>query len=220
MAYRMVYLRIRSDGYNPGWASDADQAVFKEESRRLFQELGWTLHAGRSGVCDTVTKGDQDLYLHPTSFSGVLDEANIQPLRERLSKARSFQCYHCDCYEEYLDMSDEEYRAALEAKRGEITDFILEQCKTKRANLYIVDSVADRVAQRFEICRLCDKDRKNGVGHQFAAELMAQLLREGRLVTAETDYGEGVRTATAKELGAHRQSMEQKPVEGQITMMF
>ena len=122
MAYRMVYLRIRSNGYNPGWASDADQAVFKEESRRLFQELGWTLRAGRSGVCDTVTKGDQDLYLHPTSFSGVLDEANILPLRERLSKAQSFQCYHCDCYEEYLDMSDEEYRAALEAKRGEITD--------------------------------------------------------------------------------------------------
>ena len=220
MAYRMVYLRIRSNGYNAGWTSDTGQTAFKEESRRIFQELGWTLKPGSNGVCDTVTKGHQDFYLHPTSFSGVLDEANIQPLQEQLSKALTFQCYHADRYEEYLDWSDEEYRAALEAKRGEITNFILEQCRTKRSNLYIVDPVADRVAQQFEVCRLCDKDRKNGVGKQFMADLIAQLLQEGRLVTEETDYGEGIRTATAKELGTHRQPIEQEQVEGQITMMF
>ena len=226
MAYRMVYLRIRCNCYNSGygkdsgWVSDTAQAAFKEESRRIFQELGWTIHAGHNGVCDTVTKGHQDLYLHPTSFSGVLDEANIKPLQEQLSKAQTFQCYHVDCYEEYQDLSDEEYRAALEAKRGEITDFILKQCRTKRSNLYIVDPVAGRVAQQFEVCRLCDKDRNNGVGKRFVAELMAQLVQEGRLVTAETDYGKGIRTATAKELGTRRQPLEQEQVEGQITMMF
>ena len=103
MAYHMVYLRIRCGGYNFGWTSGAGQAAFKEESRRLFQELGWTLHAGRNGVCDTVTKGDQDLYLHPLSFSGVLDKAEIQPLLEQLSMAKTFQCYYYECYEEYLD---------------------------------------------------------------------------------------------------------------------
>ena len=224
MAYRMVYLRIRCSCYHSGygkdsgWTSGTEQAAFKEESRRIFQELGWDLHAGRSGVCDTVTKGHQDLYLHPTSFSGVMDEANIQPLQEQLSKAKTFSCYHVDYYEEYLDWSDEEYRAALEAKRGEITDFILKQCRTKRSNLYITDPVADRVAQQFEVCRLCD--RNNGVGRRFVAELMAQLLQEGRLVTAETTHGEGIRTATAKELGARRQPSEQEQVKGQITMMF
>ena len=167
-----------------------------------------------------MTKGYQNLYLHPLSFSGVLNEADIQPLLEQLSKAQTFGCYHFDCYEEYLDMSDEEYRAALEAKRGEITDFILEQCRTKRSNLYITDPVAVIVAEQFEVCRLCDKDRNNGVGKQFVTELMTQLLQEGRLISAETDQGEGIRTATAKELGARRQSMEQEPVEGQITMML
>ena len=220
MAYRMVYLRVRSGGYNFGWSNDGDQAAFKEESRRLFQELGWALHAGHNGVCDTVTKDNQDLYLHPLSFSGVLDEANIQPLLDQLSKAKTFQCYHLDRYEEYLDMSDEEYRTALEAKRGEITAFILEQCRTKRSNLYITDPVAVIVAEQFEVCRLCDKDRNNGVGKQFVTELMAQLLQEGRLVSAETDYGEGIRTATAKELGVRHQSGEQEQVEGQITMTF
>lgn len=170
MAYHMVYLRIRSNGYNVGWTSDTDQTAFKEESRRIFQELGWTLKTGSNGVCDTITIGHQDLYLHPTSFSGVLDEANIQPLQEQLSKALIFQCYHADRYEEYLDWSDEEYRAALEAKRGKITDIILEQCRIKRSNLYITDPVAACVAEEFEVCRLCDKDRNNGVGKQFMAD--------------------------------------------------
>ena len=82
MAYRKVYLRIKCNCYNSGygkdsgWTSDEDAAAFNEESRRIFQELGWTLHADHNGACDTVTIGHQDLYLHPTSFSGVMDEAN------------------------------------------------------------------------------------------------------------------------------------------------
>ena len=77
MAYRMVYLRIRSDGYNPGWASDADRAAFKEESRRLFQELGWTLHAGCNGVCDTVTMGEGDWGYKFATWRRSLDGAGL-----------------------------------------------------------------------------------------------------------------------------------------------
>ena len=51
-----------------------------------------------------------------SSVRGVLEAANIQPLQEQLSKAKNFRCYHVDCYEEYQDLSDEAYRAELEAK--------------------------------------------------------------------------------------------------------
>ncbi len=223
MAYRKVYFRIQIYSYNygcghdSGWSSEPDAAAFEEESRHLFQELGWTLHPGGHGIGDTVTKDRQDLYLHPTSFSGVMDEANIQPLQEELSKARTFRCYAVDCYEEYKDMSDEEYRAALEVRRGEITAFILEQCRTKRASLYIVDPVAPYVAKKFEICRLCDRDRDN-VGNRFVSEVIDQLLQEGRLVAAETTHGEGIRTATPKEIKGHHEPIEQ--VDGQMTMTF
>ena len=84
MAYRMVYLRIRCNGNDPSASGSTDLTTFKEESRRLFQEMGWTVHEGRGGVCDTVTKDRQDLYLHPSSFSGVLEEANISLLREQI----------------------------------------------------------------------------------------------------------------------------------------
>ena len=217
MAYRKVYFRIRTDCYNSGWSSDADRAAFKEESRRLFQELGWAVTLGSNGGCDTVAKDRQDLYLHPSSFSGVLEAANIQPLQEQLSKGKTFRCYAVDCYEEYADLSDEEYRAALEAKREEITAFILEQCRTKRTNLYITAPVALHFAEHFEICRLCDREQHNAVGKRFMSELIDQLLKEGRLVSAETTHGAGIRTATARELNDHSKPVEQ--VAGQITMI-
>ncbi len=217
MAYRMVYLRIQCRKYDPAGSDDTDLTAFKAESRRLFRELGWTVHEGRSGVCDTVTKDRQALYLHPTSFSGVLDEANIPSLQEQLSSTQSFRCYAVDCYEEYLDMSDTEYRNILESKRGEIAAFILEQYRTKRTNLYITDSVAEYAAECFEIRRLCDKDGQNGTGKRFMFELVTQLLQEGRLVAAETDNGLGIRAATVKERRISSQPEEQ--VNGQITIM-
>lgn len=218
MAYRMVYLRTHTYEYASGWSNKDAETAFDEECRRLLQELGWTLHAGADGVCDTVTMGQQNLYLHPTSFSGVMDENNIQPLMEQLSEAKTFRCYAFDCYEEYADMSDNEYCSILESKREEIRSFILEQCRTKRTNLYITDPVAVYIAQHFEICRICDRDRNNAVGNRFVSELIEQLLQEGRLVTAETTHGPGIRTATSTELRHHSKPVEQ--VDGQITMVF
>ena len=55
-------------------------------------------------------KGHQDLYLHPLSFSGVMDEADIEPLQERLSKAKAFNCYHLDRYEEYPMRTLEQFK--------------------------------------------------------------------------------------------------------------
>ena len=137
MAYRKVYFRIRTDCYNSGWSSDAGRAAFKEESRRLYQELGRAAALGCNGSCDTVTKHRQDLYLHPDSFSGVIDEANIQSLQEHLPKAKTFRFYQVDCYEEYQDLSDEAYRAELEAKRDEIKDYILKNAE-QNAEIFIL----------------------------------------------------------------------------------
>ncbi len=137
-------------------------------------------------------------------------------LSQHISEYR-IQCYAVDCYEEYADLSDEEYRASLEAKREEITTFILEQCRTKRTNLYITDLAAPHFAEHFEIRRLCDRERHNAVGNRFMSELIDQLLQEGRLVSAETTHGAGIRTATARELKDYRKPVEQ--VAGQFTMM-
>lgn len=147
-----------------------------------------------------------------------MDEVNVQPLRELLAKAQTFRCNAVDFYEEYFDLSDDEYRAALESKLEEITDFILRQCRTKNTRLYITEPIAPYVAQHFEIRRLCDKDRVNAVGNRFASELIAQLIERGQMVIADTTGGPGIRTATEKEVKALHQPAEQ--LDGQMTMML
>ena len=203
MEYRKVYFRIRSRyQFNSGWICERDAARFREESRQLFQNAGWQLHPGRSSISDTVTKGLQELYLHPMNFSGVIQLDEIFGIQEFLKKADSFHCYSVDCYERYWELTDEEYRTQLERQREEIIRTILERCRTKRKNLYITGSFVMNVAQKFSVHRLCDKEGRKNLANRFVEELVEQLIREGRLVTAKNPNGPGIRTATDAELRA------------------
>ena len=218
MGYRQVYFRIKS-GYSASgcWADDHAAEQFREETRSLFMEAGWVLQPGGNGVCGTVTKGKQDLYLHPMNFNGVILEESIPELETLMRSAHTFQCYAIDRYEEYLDMSDDEYLELLESKREEIVSSLLDMCRTKRRNLFKTGPVAGSVAYHFSVHRLCGKQNMNGLGNRFVSEVMEQLIAEGRLVTAHTRQGEGVRTATAQELGkqAHKPTEQ---TEGQMSM--
>lgn len=201
MEYRKTYFRIRSRyQYGSGWPNKSDASEFREESRGLFQNAGWDLHPGNNSSSDTVIKGQQDLYLHPMNFSGVIRIDEIPQIQELLNGARSFQCYGVDCYERYWEFADEEYIAQLEARRNEITQTILDRCRTKRKNLYMTGSIALSIAQMFSVRRLCDKENKNNLANRFVTEVMEQLVQDGQLVTAETRNGPGIRTATEAEL--------------------
>lgn len=218
MSYRRTYFRIHADGYMPGWSSQIASNQFDTECRTLFPTVGWEVHPGRDGICDTVTKGDQELYLHPQSFSGVIREDEVQSIRELLAKAKTFRCYHIDFYEEYLDINDDEYWALLESKREEITAAILENYKTKRSNLYIVAPVTLRIAERFSVRRVCDKDNHHNLANRFVGDIVTQLLEQGLLVKANTTHGEGIRAATAKEKKAFGFLPEQPDTLGNMTM--
>ncbi len=201
MAYREVYFRIDSayHGYD-GWLADEDKKAFVEDTRRLFQGAGWTLHVNeRDGVCDTVTKGLQDLYLHPMNFSGVVSEDEIPAIESLLDKAATFHCRATDRMAIYYEMTDEEYQKHLESKRDEIVKAVLERCKTKRSNLYLVGGFTMGIADQFSVKRICDRDGHRNKAYKFVSELVDKLIQEGQLITANTKNGPGVRTATAKE---------------------
>lgn len=200
--YREVYFRIRSSyRYDSGWPDKGVEHAFRDETRTLFQSAGWELHPAREGSSssDTVTKGQQDLYLHPMNFSGVIRIDEIPRLQELLEGAQTFQCQGVDCYERYWELTDAEYLAQLEARRGEITQAILERYQTKRKNLYVTGPAVLSIAKQFSVRRLCDKDGKNNLANRYVGELVEQLIQEGQLVTAETKNGLGIRTATAAE---------------------
>ena len=99
MEYRKVYFRIRSRyQFDSGWPAETDAAKFHEESRSLFQSAGWDLQPGGDSTSDTVIKGQQELYLHPMNFSGIIEMDEIPAIQELLKDAKSFRCYGFDCY--------------------------------------------------------------------------------------------------------------------------
>lgn len=206
MAYRKVYIRIASSyRYDTGWPDEGAEDAFLAESRRLFQGAGWELHPGRpgSGTCDTVTKGLQELYLHPMEFSGVIREEEIPAVREILSPAECFHCQGVDCYEKYMELSDEEYLTLLGSRRDEIEAEILKHYQTRRQNLYLTGPSVENIARLFSVRRVNDRDGKHDFAGQFIENLIQQMLRDGRLVAAETRHGIGIRTATSEELNVH-----------------
>ena len=106
MEYRKVYFRIRSRyQFDSGWPAETDAAKFHEESRSLFQSVGWDLQPGGDSTSDTVTKGWQELYLHPMNFSGIIEMDEIPAIQELLKDAKSFCCYGFDCYERYHQLA-------------------------------------------------------------------------------------------------------------------
>ena len=123
MEYREVYFRIRSSyRYDSGWPDKGVEHAFRDETRTLFQSAGWELHPARedSSSSDIVTKGQQDLYLHPMNFSGVIQTDEIPRLQELLEGAQTFQCQGVDCYERYWELTDAEYLKQLEDRRDEM----------------------------------------------------------------------------------------------------
>ena len=218
MEYQSTYFRIRSRyQFDSGWPDEGTERAFREESRALFQSAGWELHPARedSGSSDTVTKGRQDLYLHPMNFSGVIRTDEIPRLQALLEGAQTFQCEGVDCYEQYWELTDEEYMAQLEARREEIIEAILERYQTKRKNLYVTGPAERSIVKQFSVHRLCDKDGKNDLANRYVEELVEQLIQEGQLVTAETKNGRGIRTATGAEL---RQREDPLPGQQQMTL--
>ena len=83
----------------------------------------------------------------------------------------------------------------------QIDNAILEACRTKRRNLFRTGPVAARIGQQFAIRRLTDWERSGPyIAEGYVGERIEQLIADGRLITAQTRYGQGLRTATEAEL--------------------
>ena len=202
MVYCEIGIQIRS-AYTQCWPDDASRLAFRTETRKLFREAGWQVEEMPldSGHCDTVRNGKNALYLHPDLFSGVMQEDHIPALQQFLSSAATFHVLGTDLRMECFDLTDEEYRQRLEQQTEQIDNAILEACRTKRRNLFHTGPVAARTGRQFAIRRLTDWERSGPyIAEGYVGERIEQLIADGRLITAQTRYGQGLRTATEAEL--------------------
>ena len=202
MTYREIGISIRS-AYSQGWPDDASRLAFRTETRKLFRDAGWQVEETPldSGHCVTVRNGNDALYLHPDLFSGVMQEDHIPELQRLLSGANTFRVLGTDLRRECFDLTDEEYRQRLEEQTERIDNAILEACKTKQKNLFRTGAIAERIGQQFAIHCLLDWERSGPyIAEGYVGERIEQLIADGRLIIAQTRYGQGLRTATEAEL--------------------
>ena len=188
MTYREIGISIRS-AYTQGWPDDASRLAFRTETRKLFRDAGWQVEEEPldSGHCDTVRDGKDALYLHPDLFSGVMQEDHIPALQQFLSSAATFHVLGTDL--------------RMEQQTEQIDNAILEVCRTKRRNLFHTGPIAARVGRQFAIRRLTDWEQSGPyIAEGYVGERIEQLIADGRLITAQTRYGQGLRTATEAEL--------------------
>lgn len=112
-------------------------------------------------------------------------------------------------YEEYLDISDEEYRQWLESEREHIHDALLKQCRTSRKNLFRTGCVTDSVVKQFSLNRICDKRGHHDLANSFVQEVFSDMITRGEIAVAETKQGTGYRTV---------QITESQQIDGQMKM--
>ena len=206
MPYQEMYFYLDSDyKHGRGYSSPEAGEAFHSEINRLFAEDGWEIRPGGvSGSCDSAVKGKQDLYLHPMMVSGVMLQKEVGAVEQILQNGTTFRLREVRGFDEYWDMEDVEYRAYLESKHDEIDAAILERYQTKRRNLYITGYTTSSIAKLFEIKRIQSAHKSGDMAEMYVGQLIQELIESGKLVTAETRHGTGIRTATESELAQPR----------------
>ncbi|MDD4779206.1 MAG: hypothetical protein PHT02_01190 [Tissierellia bacterium] len=210
--YKHVYFRINTPmyykaKYGVGFANNEDKDLFNKLVTEIFIKDGWEVKKERvtSSSCPTVIKDKQELYLHPQSLSGVIEENNIIHIENLINNSDIFKFEITDIYEDVFDLSDEDYIEILKSKRAEIEVDLLETFKTKRSNLYITNlwTAINRVLDKYRIKRLSHYIgviSSDNIDVQFMYRIVENLRKSGKIITAETRNGEGYRTANKKEM--------------------
>ena len=142
--------------------------------------------------------------------SGIMLREETGAVEQILRNGTTFRLREIRGFDEYQDMEDDDYRAHLESKHDEIVAAILDRYRTKRRNLYITGYTTSSIAKLFEIKRVQSAHKSGDMAEGYVGQLIQELIESGKLVTAETKHGTGIRTATASELA--------QPIPGQQTM--
>ena len=116
-----------------------------------------------------------------------------------MSSSNIFKFEKTDIYEDVFDITDEEYINILKSKQNEIEQDILAVYKTKRKNLYITDTWTplNKVLDKYRIKRLSNYSgviSSSNIDVRYITEVFENLVKQNKIVTANTKHGIGYRT--------------------------
>lgn len=207
MTYRNVYFQINSGYIWGSGMSNESSTAFHQEVDSLFEAAGWTVVPCEIGAgCETVYRGNEELYLHPMSFSGLILLESIPEIETMLANAKTFRRVGTDLHEVYVEMTDANYLSYLDSRSVELETRILEIYRTKRSNLYFINDKSDAILKEIRIRRVSEYQKKgySRMDVNYVGELIEKLVKEGKLIEAQSNSGIGYRSANKRELAALR----------------
>ena len=86
--------------------------------------------------------------------------------------------------------------------------------------MYLTGPIAIDIAEYTAPRRIGDNGTPNNIAIQFVGGLVSQMVRQGQLVTADTDNGLGIRTATEGERRARGLLPEEQNSKNTGNMMI
>ena len=200
-SYIKAYFRIDCPAYNfaTGFESAESRELFFAEVRGILNRFD--IFEGTGGRFDGFPM--EHLHIHPQELSGVVAKRKAKQVAEALNDCQTCKCRWVDLYGDISTIGNDDFRAILDAKRGEITADILEMFKTKRSNLYIVPgySTFDRVIAKYHVPRReAERATDDGIARNYVVAVFNDMASAGQLVSAKTKNGTGYRTAKRGEV--------------------
>lgn len=184
--YVKVYFRIDTIGFdcmNGSFSEEADAQLFHEEASNIISSFGIVESSG-------FKQDNEYLYAHPQNISGIVAKNKIRDIAEAIDNSKSMTIRWIDVYEEYTDMTDEEYRKILDSKRNDIAAYIVENCFTKRTNQYhYMREVAIRAQERFKTNRInaIEDINRPRYTYRYMVEVINSLVDNGYLIRFDDD---------------------------------
>lgn len=199
--YVNVYFRIEV-GYKWGEGMGAiEHAAFETNIKKLLTNLGFNIWPeGSRSASQTCKRGVEHLYCHPMDLSGYVLKDKIQEIEDALKAHDKIGFRMTDTFRgDVFYYTEKEFTAALNEKKTELENDILEACKTKRRNLY------KNVRQVLECIKInipsFDKEPYRGWRGTFIWNTFLELVEQGKIIRTDTAKGgDCCRSAKEKDL--------------------
>ena len=180
-------------GYKWGSGMPQDQMkAFNEEIKQLFTAAGWTIEAGHSdSIGPTVRYGNSSLYCHPMELTGPCEQKLYPIVIAILSLASTCSLLSIEALGPVYNITNQEYRNALNFVRKDIEKELMEAFHTKNKMQYIHGYYerVDHVAMHYRIPTLSSYigTSSNDIQIKYTTEVFQDLLRRGKILCKDNN---------------------------------
>lgn len=187
--YANVHFRIDAKHYKYPFTEyegyDEDVEAYNNEVASIFNSIGWKIKEDKYNIgCETRVNGEENLYIHPQDFSGIVLKNNIKNVYEALENAATFELRHVNIYETHYIMDDAEYKKKLDLVKDNIKEELINMFVTKRKNLYVNEYSIKDIVNKFIINRVGVKEDINhrGFTHEYMVNILNELVELGYIL--------------------------------------